>query len=55
MSSPINQLIDSVMKCGKCGAPMGKCDCWTKCKCGWSYEKGGKCNNPIHKKKKLKP
>ena len=24
------------MRCVKCNAPMGKCDCWTPCPCGWS-------------------
>ena len=26
--SPIESIIDSVVSCTKCGAKMGKCDCW---------------------------
>lgn len=47
--------IDSNVRCTKCGTKgVGNCDCWTRCNCGWSYEKGGKCRNPIHKKVKVK-
>ena len=46
--TPLQRTVDSVMKCTVCGAPMGKCDCWTKCSCGWSYRKGSYCTNPIH-------
>jgi hypothetical protein len=38
-------------ECTICNAPYGKCNCWTPCSCGWSFEKGTKCGNPIHKKK----
>lgn len=48
---PIEKLINGSARCVKCGAKYGMCDCWTKCKCGWLYEKGGKCRNPIHDKK----
>jgi hypothetical protein len=24
------------MRCTKCNAPMGQCDWWEKCSCGWS-------------------
>lgn len=37
---------NSRMRCTLCDAPMGKCDCWTKCSCGWSFEKGTACRNP---------
>lgn len=56
MSTPINQMIDSVVRCVLCGA--AKCDCWVKCeKCGWSYEKGKQCHSPMcrGKRKKRKP
>ena len=47
--SPIDHMIDAArMKCAKCGTPMGGCDCWTRCRCGWAYEKGGECDNPDH-------
>ena len=46
--SPIDQLIMSNVRCTKCNALYGKCDCWTHCPCGWMFEKGTKCNNPIH-------
>lgn len=42
----INRLIDAVMKCVKCGAAVGKCDCWEKCSCGWSNSRGKFCRNP---------
>lgn len=47
--SPLERAIDAAMVCLKCGAKMGGCDCWTPCPCGWSYEKGGKCRNPVHR------
>lgn len=34
------------MRCTICNARAGACDCWTKCKCGWSHEKDAKCRNP---------
>lgn len=46
MMSGLGGMIGNIVKCVKCGASMGQCDCWTKCVCGWSFEKGGKCNNP---------
>lgn len=47
--SPIDILLDrAVFKCTVCKAPMGTCDCWTKCECGHSYRKGGKCGNIEH-------
>jgi len=50
--TPIEKLIDTHMRCLKCNAKMGECDCWTKCPikgCKWSFEKGTKCRNPEHK------
>jgi hypothetical protein len=41
-------MIDAVMPCTICGAPMGKCDCWANCPCGWAFQKGGACRNPRH-------
>lgn len=46
--SGIRRAIDAVMRCTVCGAPMGMCDCWTRCPCGWSFEKGTTCRNPAH-------
>lgn len=44
---PRAPMLDKVkFKCFLCGAPMGGCDCWTPCKCGWTYEKGTECRNP---------
>ncbi len=43
--SGIGEMIKNTVKCVKCGAAMGKCDCWIKCKCGWFFEKDSKCNN----------
>ncbi len=46
--SPIDVLFaPENMKCTLCGVNMKiGCDCWTKCSCGWSFEKGTKCRNP---------
>jgi len=44
--SPIERMIDSVMKCSLCEAPMGTCDCWTHCSCGWWAKTGYACRNP---------
>jgi pyocin large subunit-like protein len=47
--TPIDALIDnSDLRCMVCRSPMGTCDCWTKCACGWLFEKDTKCRNPIH-------
>jgi len=46
MAAPINRMVDAVMRCVKCDAPMGTCDCWTRCSCGWFAEKGKPCRNP---------
>jgi len=51
--SPIARMMDMVVRCTKCNAKVGQCDCWTKCDaegCKWSYEKGGECGNPEHEK-----
>ena len=54
--SPIDILMDKVeWECTICGAAAGTCDCWTECRCGLSYEKGGKCRNPIHEAEEVKP
>jgi hypothetical protein len=51
--SPLSILINCVntieFLCVICDAEPGECDCWQKCECGWTYEKLGKCSNPIHK------
>jgi hypothetical protein len=48
--SPIERLIDaSGLRCTVCGRPRGDgCSCWIECRCGWSYERGGACRNPVH-------
>lgn len=46
--TPIFSMVDACVGCVKCGAKYGKCECWTKCECGWLFEKGGKCRNPKH-------
>ena len=30
----------SNMRCTKCDASAGDCDCWEQCTCGWSFERG---------------
>lgn len=34
------------LRCTKCNAPAGTCDCWVVCSCGWSAEKHKPCGNP---------
>lgn len=35
------------LRCTKCGvAAAAGCDCWERCSCGWSAEKGKPCRNP---------
>lgn len=34
--------------CTVCAAPMGECDCWVECSCGWTYGKHSQCRNPDH-------
>lgn len=46
--NPIEKMINDNVRCTVCGAAMGGCQCWTKCRCGWSYRRGGKCANPEH-------
>jgi triphosphoribosyl-dephospho-CoA synthetase len=33
--------------CTVCGQPMGACDCWIKCECGISNQKGDECRNQV--------
>ena len=54
MNSPIESMIDSVVKCIKCGKKMKDCldskDCTLICsRCGWFYRKDEPCRNEIHK------
>jgi hypothetical protein len=46
--SALDKMICETVKCTICGAGYGKCGCWTKCGCGWSYLAGAACNNPKH-------
>lgn len=51
MTSPIDRLIGrSDLRCVKCGASKGECDCWESCSCGWTAEKGKPCRNPETKR-----
>ena len=34
------------LKCTVCRAPMGGCDCWSECECGWRFLRGEACHNP---------
>jgi hypothetical protein len=44
---PIDALLDSAdFRCSICRAPMGTCDCWELCTCGYMARKGESCNNP---------
>lgn len=43
----MNHLFANVKwKCVVCGKPPG-CDCFVKCECGRSYQRGEKCDNDI--------
>ena len=49
MASPMEILFRNAdMRCTVCQAKAGTCDCWSKCKCGWSFQKGTECGNPVH-------
>jgi hypothetical protein len=49
MKTTIDRLLDAVaFRCTICGAQAGTCSCWVQCSCGWSYEKGETCRNPVH-------
>ena len=37
-------MIDAVVRCAKCGGPMG-CACWAACGCGGTREVGFACGN----------
>lgn len=50
----IGKMIEQNVLCTLCGAKYGQCDCWQKCSCGRSFEKGTQCNNPIHPENKDK-
>lgn len=39
-------ILRSEIRCVKCNALHGKCDCWTECSCGWKYASGKSCSNP---------
>jgi hypothetical protein len=34
-------------KCTVCGKPQGICDCWVKCECGTTNQKGEECLNQV--------
>lgn len=39
-------LIDATVRCTRCNAAKGQCDCWKKCAvCGWRYYKTETCQN----------
>ncbi len=45
--TPIETLMSkSEVRCTKCDALYGECDCWVKCDCGWRHGKGEGCKNP---------
>lgn len=39
----------SMLKCTVCGSQAGTCDCWSKCRCGWSFRKAEACRSPAHR------
>lgn len=43
----------AVFRCSLCGTQgepgtTPDCGCWVGCPCGWSFEKGEACRNPVH-------
>jgi hypothetical protein len=46
MPAPIDKLIMSAMKCGKCKGKFPECGCYETCSCGWFAEAGKPCGNP---------
>ena len=54
--TPMEALFEKVdWKCAICGGPARVCGCWETCDCGWHFEKGEKCRNPIHEAEEVKP
>lgn len=48
-TAPVDQMIDAAVRCTLCGtAGIGNCACWVWCECGWSFQRGTRCNNPEH-------
>lgn len=41
--NPIDKLIINSVKCTKCGACYGQCQCWEECDCGLTIESGKPC------------
>jgi len=46
--SAVMTAIDLVVRCVKCGAPLGGCTCWIRCWCGWHHDRAERCANPVH-------
>lgn len=46
--SAIERLIDASVRCHKCHQGINDCECYEKCSCGWSFDKGSRCRNPMH-------
>lgn len=44
----INSLIDSIVRCTRCGAKGMTCGCWVVCECGWHLAKDEPCGSPAH-------
>jgi hypothetical protein len=43
--SVIEAMTDASVAYTTCGHGPGACSCWSKCWCGWTYERDGKCGN----------
>ena len=43
----LERMIDKAnLRCTKCDAKAGTCNCWEPCSCGWTAERGKPCHNP---------
>jgi hypothetical protein len=45
MTSPVNTMIDAVVRCVICALPPATCECWVRCNCGWFALRGFSCRN----------
>lgn len=46
--SPLERMIDTAVRCVRCGATRAECACYRQCRCGRSVVKGEACDNPLH-------
>lgn len=48
MTDRMGRLVEQGVRCTRCGAPWGGCECWERCHCGQTKARGELCENPVH-------